>query len=260
MLALLASAALAPIAYNLPLAKPVSYDVSVGFNGYIPVLGGLEDADVEVKLLLEVRGLAPDSEGNPQAQSELKDLKILFSGAAFPFGVEDVEEFFPKNTISLTPQGRVLKTDAPDVQLPVRLPGLDVKRIPDITFLPVEFPAEEIAVGKEWRYKKPFGDSDVAYVVTPSEITDELIRLDIRLEQTYRTHEDENRNATTNEREFFWKIDTHVTGAGQAVFDRKLGLVRSMKIEADAVSDATPNRGEPVKRQLKTTLKVDLKR
>ena len=39
------------------------------------------------------------------------------------------------------------ESDAPNVKLPVRLPGLDVKRFPDITYVPIQFPDRELKTG-----------------------------------------------------------------------------------------------------------------
>ena len=162
MLSLIASAALIPVAYTLPPAKPATYSVQVSFDGYMPVLGG-QEGTAQADLEFSVQGLAPDSQGNPQASTELQGLKFAFNGANLPLDIEKAKAYFPKTTLSITPQGKVLKTDAPNVSLPIRLPGLDIKRIPDLTFLPVEFPLNGIEAGGVWSFKKLFGDSEVDY-------------------------------------------------------------------------------------------------
>jgi hypothetical protein len=128
LLSLLALATITPVAYRFPLDRPLQYDVQVVFEGYIPLLGG-QEGKVEVNLGVKVQGLAPDSDAKPRAASELNAFKILFNGADLTaIGLDSAKAYFPKTTVSLTPEGRVLKTDAPDVEIPVRLPGLDVKR------------------------------------------------------------------------------------------------------------------------------------
>src|SRR5206468_8926072 len=100
-----------PIAYNIPPA-PVHYHLGVHFDGYIPILGGMQ-GKVELQVGITVKGLAPDN-GNPRATTDLTDLKILLNDATLPFGKDEVAKYFP-NTVTMTPQGKVLKNDAPDL-------------------------------------------------------------------------------------------------------------------------------------------------
>src|SRR5688500_14619030 len=138
MLILLVLVATTPIAYGLGPGIKANYDVNVTFDGFIPLFGG-QQAKVEVNMAVDVRGLAEDDQKRPRASSEITEFAVLFNGSKLPLTVQSVQEFFPKTTVSLSPQGKILKTDAPDVSLPVRLPGLDAKRFPDITYLPIEF-------------------------------------------------------------------------------------------------------------------------
>src|SRR5687767_982134 len=124
-------AATIPLTYSFPPAEPRQYDVSVHFEGYVPLFGGQPDANVEVKMQVEAVGLKPDAEGNPQVTNEIKQLQLMMNGTELPLQPESITRFFPKSTISMTPFGKVLKNDAPDKKLPVRLPGLHVRRFPD---------------------------------------------------------------------------------------------------------------------------------
>ncbi|HZH98926.1 MAG TPA: hypothetical protein VEX38_08135 [Fimbriimonadaceae bacterium] len=260
MLALIAAVALTPVAYNFPVSKPVNYSVEIGFKGFIPVLGGNEGS-ADVKMQVQVKGLDPDDKGRPRTQSDLTDMKIVFNGATLPFGLDNVKQFFPRNTLVITPQGKIVETDAPAIDLPVRLPGFDAKRFPDITYLPIEFPEEGIEEGKAFTYSKAFGDSAVSYEVLPTSIKADTIDLTVKMSQTYTTFEDEAANVLKSDKDAVSRVETEVKGEGKAVFDRKLNLIRSGDVTADAVStvfDLTAKTA--TKRKLKTTLKVRLEK
>lgn len=256
MLTLLAAIALS---YKVP-ATPLEYTMKVDFAGYIPVLGGQENADCNVAMGFTVNSTSQDAEGNPRAVFDLTDVEIKFGGAPLPFDLDSVRPYFPKNTISHTPTGKILKTDAPDIQLPVRLPGLDVKRIPDITYMPIEFPAEGVEVGKAFEFKKKFGDSEVSYKVTAVKQEGATLFLDLTMSQTYETMEDEAKNVTIKAEDAAARVKTTVEGKGTIQFDVERGVVVSSKVVADASSTVSSLKGEDLgKRNLKTTVQVDLR-
>lgn len=101
MIALLACAVLTA-SYKFP-TEPMAYTLKADFKGYIPVLGGQENADVNVVMGFKVWGIDPE-EGNIRAVSDLTDVEIKFGGAPLPFDIDSVRPYFPKNTISLTPE------------------------------------------------------------------------------------------------------------------------------------------------------------
>lgn len=259
MLPALAVTVLINVAYTLPVT-PITYRMKVDFAGYLPILGGQEDAEANVDMQFKVAAKdGKDAEGNPQASSELTSFEVKFGGAPLPFDVENAKSFFPKNTISFTVAGKILKNDAPDIALPVRLPGLDVKRIPDITYMPIEFPAGGIEVGKAFQYSKKFGDSEVAYTITPTKLDGSTLTLDVAMSQTYETLEDEAKNVVTKEVDGFSKVKTDVKGKGTVTFDTGRGLVTSSHIVADADSTAVEIKSKKsTSRKLKTTLDVSV--
>lgn len=255
---LFTGAALDPITYRLPEA-PVAYEVKVDFDGFVPVLGG-QEGTFNVKIGMVVKGLSPDEKQNPRAESDLTELEVKFNGAPLPFTVDSVRPFFPKNTLSISPQGKILATDAPDVSLPVRLPGLDAKRFPDITYLPIEFPEGPLAIGTPFKFEKNFGDSKVSYVVTPTKQEGETLFLKVELAQTYDTLEDESKNLVKEAKDAFAKVTTTVKGEGEVQFDLKKGMVKQSKVVADAVSQVVEVGSEAKsERKLKTTVSVNLK-
>lgn len=259
MLTLLATMALMPATYGLNQGAKFNYDMTVAFDGYLPIFGGT-NGTASVDMGLVVLGEKPDADGNAQASSDLTSVKVNFNGAPLPFTIDNVKPYFPKTTVSLSPQGKVLKTNAPDVNLPVRLPGLDVKRFPEISYLPVEFPAEGIEVGKSWSFKRPFGGNDVTYVVTPSKIEGDTLSLDVKMDQTYVTYEDDSGAMVATQEGAYAKVTTVLTGQGKINFDTKKGVAQSVQVDAVAKSTAEVIKsGNKSDRTLKTSLTVKLK-
>lgn len=257
MLATLAALTLVPVAYGFGPTTKLSYSVSVHFDGYIPILGG-QEGKVDVKMPITVLGKALDGE-NQQAVGEITDFKIVFNGAPLPFTLENVKEYFPKNTVSFTPAGKIVKNDAPNIDIPVKLPGLDPKRFPDITYLPVEFPVDGLSEGQTWSYKKAFGNSDVNYTCKALSIKEDKITIEMQLAQTYDGFEDESKNPVKDEKDAISKVVTTVTGKGTAVFDLKRCVVESFKATADALSQVTDLETKKTSdRKLVTVMDVQL--
>jgi hypothetical protein len=247
-----------PVAYEFPPDSRSVYEVRVRFDGYLPILGG-QEAAVDLEMEVTVEGLSVDEEGRPRAASSIEQFRLSLDGARMPMGADSIRHFFPRTTVALSPQGRVLATDAPDVELPVRLPGLDAKRFPDITYLPIEFPAGGVEEGVPFRFRKSFGGSEVEYTVTPTKVGTETIDLAIRLEQDVEQHEDVAGRIVEAERAAF-RVRQKLTGSGTATFDRSIGQVRSVHVETAQTSRVTAladNR--EFDRKLKTTLSTKRK-
>jgi len=258
MLALLLLQTMFSATYQIP-EKPCVYDLDIKMNGFIPLFGLNDGASVELQVGMKVTGLPAEGDGNPRASADVSDLKVILNGSSLPFTRDNVAQYFP-NTVTFTPQGKVVKNNAPNIELPVHLPGLDMKRFPDITFLAVEFPAEGIVAGKSWTYSREFGDSTVAYTVTPTSVTSDTAKLDIALSQDYEEKEGDSFEVVKNPKDDVYDVKTHVQGVGKLEFDLKRGLVRKLHVDADAVGQVTKiDTKETSKRDLKTTLDVALK-
>lgn len=231
--------------------------MAVKFDGYLPVLGG-KDGSAEADLAIGVVGLDPDKDGNPRVRSQIDGLKMSLNGAVLPLNAKNIQAFFPPTTISLSPQGQVLKTDAPDAKLGVQLPGLDAKRFPDVSYLPIEFPLDGIEQGKPFEFKKRFGDTDMAYTVTPTRLGDAEIELSVVTAQDYDGYEDASHNAVAASGAAF-HLRTHVDGKGFVKFDLGRHLVSAVHIEANATTHVETMKGAPaLDRDLKTVLDVKL--
>lgn len=246
MLALLIAAA-----YQFPVDKVVNYDLTVTFEGYVPVFGGIE-GKVDVALKMAVTGLTPKDSG-VRLSSDLTDAVIRLDGEKLPLTVDNLKQFFPKNTISATSLGEITENDAPDLKLPVQLPGLHVKRIPEISYMPVQFPAD-MEDGKPFTYKKPFGDSIVEYEVTPK-MDGSTLRLAVKMKQAYTFMEDEAHNKVDVATDAKFNVATDVTGSGTIEFDTAAGRVIKSKIVADSIGTVTEIASKKsTVRKLKTTL------
>lgn len=249
---------LAPSIYGFAPDTRLDYDVKVLFDGFIPVLGG-QEGKVEVQMGVKVDGLSPE-QGNQRAASEIKRFKILFNGAELPLTLDNVQDYFPRTTISVTPYGRILKTDAPDLSLPVRLPGLDAKRFPDITYLPIEFPeSETLTKGTKWEFRKSFDGSDIVYTCEATKVDDAVVEVDLKMTQSYSVLENAAKEVVKDRQDAVASVDTKLDGSGRVIFDRKAGVVKAFSASATAVSNATDLKTKlESRRVLKTTLEVGL--
>jgi hypothetical protein len=261
MLTLLAAATLVKLAYSFPVEVKRVYDVKTVFEGYIPILGGHE-GKIEVNLVVTAQGLKPAADGAAQVLSTLDDIKVIYNGAPLPFvTLDNAKEYFPPTTISMSPFGATIKTNAPDVQAPVKLPGLDVKRFPDITYLPLQLPEGEAAEGKAYTFKRTFGDSDITYTVTPTKIGDETVEMTVAVSQTYEVLEDEGKEVVKSEKDAVARVRTDMSGTGTATFDRKLGVFKIVNVTANADSAVVDIETKKLSstRKVKSTLTIKLK-
>ncbi len=244
-------------AYSPP-AKAVRYEVGIAYDGFLPVFGG-QEGKFQASMEVDVEGAAADGEGVPRSVSEVKSLKVVFNGAELPFTVDSIKTYFPRTTITHTALGKILKTDAPDVSIPVKLPGLDVKRFPDISYMPIEFPEGALEVGKSWVFKKAFGGSDVEYTVTPTAVSATEITVGLKASQTYEVLEDDGKQVVTDEATAVAKVKTVLEAAGNATLDPGRGLLVKLSLNGKAVSTVTDLKtGALSKRELGSGLEIKL--
>ncbi|MCH8978701.1 MAG: hypothetical protein IH945_05595, partial [Armatimonadetes bacterium] len=173
-----------PLQYGFEPGLKVTYDSEITFEGFIPIFGGNEGT-VVVSMVVQVEGLEPEDGAPIRAANEITDFRVTFNDAVLPLDVTAVQDYFPRTTIALTPLGKIVKSDAPDIELPVRLPGLDVKRFPDITYVPIQFPEGGATIAKAWQFKKRFGESDVSYTCSLLSVTDGIAKISVQIVQEY---------------------------------------------------------------------------
>lgn len=258
MLTLAAATALAVGTYKFDTTTKLDYDVVVVFNGFLPLLGGNE-GKAEVDMDVQVKGLDREAD-NLRATSELTAFEIKFNGAKLPLDIESAKGYFPKTMISLTPTGKIVKTDAPNISLPVRLPGLDVKRFPDITYLPIELSGEELKVGGKWEFSRMFGDSPMSYSCTVTTIKEQYASIAVTVKQEYEVMEDESLEIVKDPVYAVNKVKTVLNGKGTVIFDMAKGVTRSVTMQNTSISTVTPIKsGESSERKLDSTLTVKQK-
>jgi hypothetical protein len=244
------------VVYQMAPGASQSYEVSVLFQGYLPILGGRE-AKVQVNMGVEVLGLDPKPDGLLRSVSELKQFQVLMNDAELPFNLANVQSFFPKTTISFLPTGEVKATDAPDAKMPIRLPGLDAKRLPEISYLPLQLPTVADQSAPTFRFERLFGGTPVLYEVTESEVDAESIQYTIKLSQQSHAYETSQHVETTEQEKAKWDIRRQLVGNGKATFDRRTGTFQKVLVEANEDSEVRELRsGELSKRHLKTTLSI----
>ena len=246
------------LVYGYAPGSVTSFDVKVDFEGYLPLLGGKNGkANVEMRVL--AAGIASDKPGLQHVESQIESLSVKLNSTQLPLTKSSIESFFPKATVVIEPTGKVLENTAPKKKLPVKLPGLDSQRFPDISFLPIQFSDKQIGADGTFTFTKKFNGSDVAYKVTLVGMDKDLVTFKLDLNQDSTEYEDDFKNPVEEESAATFSIKSHLTGTGIAVFDTKRHLFKSTKIEATNDSNVTQIKTQVVTtRQLKTILRIDL--
>lgn len=253
-------AAVAMGAYQFDAKTKLDYDVNVVFDGFLPLLGGNEGV-ADVKFGVQVNGLEPDDLGL-RSSIELTAFELSFNGGKLPMlDVNSAKVYFPKTTVSSTKTGKVLKSDAPDIQLPVRLPGLDIKRFPDITYLPIELDGRALETGMKWEFSRMFGDSPMTYSCEVKEMRNGTIAtIAVKVRQSYEVLEDETLEIVPEVKGAFARVKTDLTGEGTVIFDGAKGVAAMVDMANKSVSTVTEIKsGKSTTRKLDSKLTVRLK-
>ncbi|MBL8067623.1 MAG: hypothetical protein JNM28_04175 [Armatimonadetes bacterium] len=253
-------AAIASGAYQFTPATKLDYDVNVVFDGFLPLMGGNEGV-ADVKFGVQVNGLEP-KDGGLRSTIELTAFELSFNGGKIPMlDVESARAYFPKAEVLSTAQGKVLKNSAPEVSLPVRLPGLDVRRFPDITYLPVEFDPKGLEVGSTWSFDRMFGDTPMHYeCVAVKETGGTLTEISVKVSQDYEVLEDETLEIVPELKGATSRVKTTLRGTGTVLFDTKRGAAVKVDMANSSTSVVTDIKsGKQSTRKLDSKLSVKLK-
>jgi hypothetical protein len=257
MTASLLAFAVMSTAYRFEPGVEHEYMLKTTFEGFIPILGGVEGT-AGVEIGFTVMG-GPMKEGHQTAASELTSFVLKFGGEPLPLGLDAAQEFFPKTTVQLSPLGKVLKTDAPDKDLPVKLPGLDAQKFPDFTYLPILLPEEGLVTGGKWSFERIFGGSPLKYDCTVESLAGDLAKINVKVEQKYEVFEDDALQVVKEEADAAVLAKTVMSGSGQVQFDTKRGLVVKSLIKAAAETEVTDLATKEVTtRSLNTEYRSDL--
>jgi hypothetical protein len=259
MLALALATLIASSGYGFTASTKGAYDIEFAFDGFIPAMGGIE-GKVKVKLGIDIGGMERDDAAPLKVAYDLKSFRLFVEEDELPYGIDKVKSYFPKTTVWLNERGKVAKTNALDLKFPVRLPGLDQKKFAESTFLVLEFPESPIENGKKWTYTRAFGDSSIQYDVSVSSVKDDRYELTLKVKQSYDLLEDESKSVVTDPSDAVSKVHTVMTGTGAIVFDRSVGLIKSVTLDTLSTSNVTDLKTqEKSTRKLKMTTKVLLR-
>jgi hypothetical protein len=254
-----------PFSYFFPSGES-SYEFKATLDGYLPLMGGMT-TKAEVKMRLSIRPSEAPTERDYRLLFSVKsfDVGLLEKGSGeirpLPIGLENAKAYFPDAWITVSPLGRISKSDAPDKKLPVRLPGLDAKHLPDMTVLLLEFPDGGVEQDKPFKYSRKFGDSEPQFEATYRGKDEIGEKFELRMKQNYVAWEDPNHNEVGESENPAARVETRVEGHGFVWFDKPGGRILRGSLTAESMSAVVSLKGEPTKaRALKTSVEILSKR
>ncbi|MEI8282860.1 MAG: hypothetical protein WCG75_10680, partial [Armatimonadota bacterium] len=146
--------------------------------------------------------------------------------------------------------------EAPDIKMPVKLPGLDSKRLPEISYVPLIIDRQAAAGGTPFEFSRKFNGAVMKYKVIPGLQDEFKEEFTIEVSQDSDSFEDAYGNPTP-ETGAKSKLKTVLTGKGSATFNMEKQMFDKVVVETNAVSDVTVIKtGKTSKRSLKTTLTI----
>lgn len=241
--------------------KKLTYTLNATFEGVLPILGG-EQGKAQAELVVEVEGLERDSSQRLGAKHEIKQVAISYNDALLPFSTKNIDSFFPKTTIRYDDRGKVLATDAPKAVMPVRLPGLDSKRFPEICYLPIELPGGELSMGRKWSFARTFNELKLDYAAEVRESSDEFAVIYVKLSHDSTRFEDGNGVKVESREGAAFEISEKIAGQGEIRFDLRNNRAQAVDVSFVSTTGKLPLVGQypAVKIEvLQTTMKVRLK-
>lgn len=256
MLSTIIAASLLTPTYFFEPGKTQVYDLSATFNGFLPLMGG-QESKIVANFGMKVSGETPNKELKPRASVDLTSFSATLDGTVLPFTIDNVRAYFPKTTLSYSPGGKVLSTNAPDLVLPIRLPGLDAKHLPELVVLPVEFPENGVDTGQSWAFEKQLGDGIAKFSVTVDGVQGDELSATLTATQDFEYLEDEALQVPKDPKEAVSKVHTILKGNGKVVFRLKERSLKSYFLKGLATSEVTPIKGgASATRKLEIELKV----
>lgn len=239
------------LAYAFVLGNPVSFDVNVAFEGWIPIFGGRE-GKATVNLTVVAKALGPN-----EIESYIPKIDAEAFGVQLPLNSTNVDQFFPKAVAEFDATGAVTKNSAPSIKMPAKLPGLDSQRLPEISFLPLALPKTDIKEGESYSFSRTYSGQEFKYTATLVKQNDSGADLVIKLISTRDGFEDAYGNTLETPKGAKRKSRSDLTGTGSAHFSKTLGSFDKVEVETTETTTTEPLAGgkQAVKR-LKTTLKI----
>lgn len=241
---------LAGLAYSFAPNAEARYRLDVTMAGYLPVLGG-RDGVAKLQIDFVVTGLAAD-DSLPRTEHRPLQFKAWLNDAPLPFNLENVSSFFPKAIVTFWPNGKVKSTTAPDKPLPASLPGLDLRRFAEMTYLPCEFPQSG---AERWNFTREMGGWPMRFEARISGKNGTAVTVELTPSQKATGYEDTEHRPLKDSKGAEHKVDHTISGKGSFVFDSERGQVERLEMEAETVSEVRGITNDfAATRRLKTTV------
>ena len=241
--------------YNFPVGSETKFNVKVQFDGFVPLFGG-KVGKVDVDLVVRAVGVESKKSDLQSVDSEITELKAVAFGSTLPLNQNNIGQFFPKAVAIIETNGQVKQNDAPQVVMPVKLPGLDSTRLPEISYVPLVLNSEAATAGKPFEFSRTFNGASMKYKVTPTVKNEITEAFDIEVSQETSGFEDAYGNPVA-EGAAKSKLKTVLTGKGTATFSLAKRMFDKVMVETLGDTDVTNIKtGKTSKRSLKTTLTI----
>lgn len=222
-------------------------DFSATFEGFIPILGG-QEGKAEVNLGLEVTGLPGAEPGKSLVRTKIVRAELKFNRGLIPLSLDSIAGFFPDAPVEISERGVCRLQGEAKPAPPFRLPGLDVNRLAELVFVPIEFPAKETP---QWTFWRMMGGAQQETLAQPE---GERILLEQSQESKYL--ENEALEVVTDTKDAVASVTTKAVGKGWVKFDPKAGFVTASEVTTTSVSMVKPLDGsKTTERKLKSVMK-----
>jgi hypothetical protein len=239
------------LAYAFVIGTPVSFDVNVQFEGWIPIFGGRE-GKATVNMTVIATALKAD-----EIESYIPKIEAEAFGVQLPLNSNNVDQFFPKATAVFDATGTVTKNSAPAIKMPAKLPGLDSQRLPEISFLPLALPKTELKKGQSYAFTRIYANQEFKYTVTLADETDSSAIFTLKLVSRRDGFEDAYGNTLDSEKGAKRKSLSELAGSGTGHFSKTLGSFDRVEVETTETTTTEPLKGgKQTVKKLKTTLKI----
>lgn len=243
------------LAYAYVVGNPQQFSVKVDFEGFVPIFGGKEG---KASARFTVKATPKEAQGdNTVIESQVTEFAAEAFGATLPLNGNNISQYFPTATALVSPLGEILRNDAPKIPMPVKVPGLDSQRLPEISYLPIQLPKGDPKIGEKYEYERQFGGIPVKYTVKFKGSEADKAQFDITLYQAIDSFEDIYNNPS-DEKGARYKLTGVMVGAGTATFN-----IKAHQFEVVKVTTVTDTKVVNVKtkkssdRKLKTVLEIN---
>ena len=241
--------------YDFPVGSEVKFNVKIEFDGFIPLFGG-KVGKTDVDMVVRALGVESKKSDHQTVDSEITELKAVAFGSTLPLNKNNIGQFFPRAKAVIEPNGVVTENDAPDVNMPVKLLGLDSRRLPEISYVPLLINVNAADAGKPYEFTRSFNGAPMKYKVTPTVQNETAEAFDIEISQDSNGFEDAYGNPAS-EATARSKVKTVLTGNGKATFNLAKKLFDKVVVETNGETEVTNIKtGKTSKRSLKTTLTI----